>query len=70
MDHEQTGQRASLSPTRKRVGIVLTDKGIAREGAQVKTKSGEIIGTLDQWRIFPDLETINRTGLFANRVDK
>ncbi|HRK97135.1 MAG: glycine cleavage system aminomethyltransferase GcvT [Alphaproteobacteria bacterium] len=52
---KQAKEQAS-PPTRKRVGIVLTDKGIAREGAQVKTKSGEIIGTLTSGGYSPTLK--------------
>lgn len=33
-------------PSRKRVGIKLTDKGVAREGTAILTNSGETIGSL------------------------
>jgi aminomethyltransferase len=44
------------APQRKRVGIVLTDKGIAREGAEVLNKAGEKIGALTSGGFGPTLK--------------
>lgn len=43
------------TPTKKRVGIEITDKGIAREGAELKNTKGEIIGTLTSGGFSPTL---------------
>ncbi len=42
-------------PTRKRVGIKLTGKGIAREGAEIHNLDDEIIGTLTSGGFSPTL---------------
>lgn len=43
-------------PARKRVGIKLTDKGVAREGAAVLTPQGETIGHLSSGGFSPTLK--------------
>lgn len=43
-------------PERKRVGIVLTGKGIAREGAEILNTSGEKIGVLTSGGFAPSLK--------------
>ncbi len=42
--------------TRKRVGIELLDKGVAREGAEVQLEDGSIIGTLCSGGFSPTLD--------------
>ena len=49
-------ERAS-GPKRLRVGIKLTDKGIAREGATIKTSDGKDIGILTSGGFSPSLKT-------------
>lgn len=44
-------------PSRKRMGVKLTDKGIAREGAVLKSKDGVKIGTLTSGGFSPSLKT-------------
>ncbi len=52
------------TPTRKRVGIVLTDKGVAREGSLVKSKDGKEIGVLTSGGFSPSLkQSIGQTYL-------
>ena len=43
-------------PLRKRVGILLTDKGIAREGADILNKEGQHIGVLSSGGFSPSLK--------------
>lgn len=43
-------------PTRKRVGIVLTGKGIAREGAEILNLAGDKIGILSSGGFSPSLK--------------
>ncbi|HNQ91421.1 MAG TPA: glycine cleavage system aminomethyltransferase GcvT [Alphaproteobacteria bacterium] len=43
-------------PTRKRVGIVLTDKGVAREGSEVLNMDGQKIGALTSGGFSPTLK--------------
>jgi aminomethyltransferase len=43
-------------PSRKRVGVILTDKGIAREGAEILNKAGEKIGALSSGGFSPTLK--------------
>lgn len=43
-------------PTRKRVGIVLTGKGIAREGAEILNRDGDKIGVLSSGGFSPSLK--------------
>lgn len=43
-------------PTRKRVGIILTDKGVAREGAEILNKDGQKIGVLSSGGYAPSLK--------------
>lgn len=43
-------------PQRKRIGLVLTDKGIAREGAELLNAQGEKIGTLTSGGFSPTLK--------------
>lgn len=43
-------------PKRKRVGIVLTDKGIAREGAEILNDAGEVIGIMTSGGYSPTLK--------------
>ena len=43
-------------PIRKRVGLVLTDKGVAREGAEILNKAGEKIGVLSSGGYAPSLK--------------
>ncbi len=42
-------------PTKKRVGIKLTGKGIAREGAEIRNEQGEVIGHLTSGGFSPSL---------------
>ncbi|MGH1404900.1 MAG: glycine cleavage system aminomethyltransferase GcvT [Alphaproteobacteria bacterium] len=42
--------------SRKRVGILLTGKGIAREGAEIRNANDEVIGTLTSGGFSPTLE--------------
>ena len=42
-------------PARKRVGIKLTGKGVAREGAEIRTTDDEVIGTLTSGGFSPTL---------------
>ncbi len=44
------------TPTRKRVGIRLTGKGIAREGSEIRNENDEVIGTLSSGGFSPTLE--------------
>lgn len=44
------------SPSRKRVGIRLTGKGVAREGAQIRNEDDEIIGALTSGGFSPSLK--------------
>ena len=43
-------------PTRKRVGVVLTDKGIARENSDIVNKAGDKIGILTSGGYSPSLK--------------
>lgn len=43
-------------PKRKRVGIKLTGKGVAREGAEIRTTDDEVIGILTSGGFSPTLE--------------
>lgn len=43
-------------PLRKRVGVILTGKGIAREGAEILNMSGEKIGSLSSGGFSPTLK--------------
>lgn len=43
-------------PNRKRVGIILTDKGVAREGAEILNQAGEKIGVLSSGGYAPSLK--------------
>ena len=43
-------------PTRKRVGIILTGKGIAREGAEILNTAGDKIGVLSSGGFSPTLK--------------
>lgn len=43
-------------PIRKRVGIVLTDKGVAREGAEILNNEGQKIGVLSSGGYAPSLK--------------
>lgn len=43
-------------PKRKRIGIILTGKGIAREGAEILNLSGENIGVLSSGGFSPSLK--------------
>jgi aminomethyltransferase len=47
---------ALKTPTRKRVGIKLTDKGVAREGAVLKNEKGQQIGALTSGGFSPTLK--------------
>jgi aminomethyltransferase len=49
--HEQ-----EKGPGRLRVGILITDKGIAREGCTLHTRTGELIGTLTSGGFSPTLK--------------
>ena len=44
------------APTRKRVGVMLMDKGVAREGAGILNKDGEKIGELTSGGFSPTLQ--------------
>ncbi len=44
------------APKRKRVGIKLLDKGIAREGAEIRTMRDEVIGMLTSGTFSPTLK--------------
>lgn len=50
------GADAMKAPERKRVGIVLLDKGIAREGAEIRNMNDEIIGALTSGGFSPSLK--------------
>jgi aminomethyltransferase len=50
------GVEAIASPQRKRVGIILQDKGVAREGAELQDKSGQKIGMLSSGGFSPTLK--------------
>ena len=49
--------------SRKRIGVKLTDRGIAREGCEVR-KNGEKIGTLSSGGFSPNLKTSIGQGYF------
>ncbi len=44
------------APKRKRVGFKLVDKGIAREGAEIRTMRDEVIGTVTSGTFSPTLK--------------
>lgn len=44
-----------VDPARKRVGVKLTGKGVAREGAEIRTTDDEVIGTLTSGGFSPTL---------------
>lgn len=44
------------APQRKRVGVKLTGKGIAREGSEIRNENDEVIGTLTSGGYSPTLE--------------
>ncbi len=48
-------QEREQGPNILRVGVMLTDKGIAREGAPILNKNGEKIGTLTSGGLSPSL---------------
>ncbi len=50
------GAAAVKAPERKRVGLVLQDKGVAREGAEIFSKSGAPIGVLSSGGFSPTLK--------------
>jgi aminomethyltransferase len=50
------GAAAVKPPERKRVGLVLLDKGVAREGAEIFSKSGAPIGLLSSGGFSPTLK--------------
>lgn len=43
-------------PQKKRVGIKLIDKGVAREGAEIRNESDQVIGTLTSGGFSPSLQ--------------
>jgi aminomethyltransferase len=45
-----------VEPKRKRVGVILTDKGVAREGAEILNEDGEKIGALSSGGFSPTLK--------------
>jgi len=49
-------KETAAPPTRQRVGIVLTDKGVAREDSDVLSKDGKKIGTLTSGGFSPTLK--------------
>lgn len=49
------GAEHIAEPKRKRVGIEITGKGIAREGAEIKSEAGEVIGALTSGGFSPTL---------------
>lgn len=44
------------APAKKRVGIMLTDRGVAREGAVVKSRGGDELGVLTSGGFSPTLQ--------------
>lgn len=50
------GAEKVLPPIRKRVGIVLTDRGVAREGADIRNLQDEKIGVLSSGGFSPTLK--------------
>jgi aminomethyltransferase len=50
------GVKATQKPERKRVGIKLLDKGVAREGAEIRNEADEIVGALTSGGFSPSLK--------------
>lgn len=50
------GAENVTTPTRKRVGIRLTGKGVAREGSEIRNENDDVIGTLSSGGFSPTLE--------------
>lgn len=53
-------------PLKKRVGVKLTGKGIAREGAEIRNSADEVIGTLSSGGFSPSLECAIGQGYVPN----
>lgn len=51
------GNVLGKTPTRKRVGLKLIDKGIAREGAEIRNDKNEVIGALTSGGHSPTLKS-------------
>lgn len=56
--------------SRKRMGVKLLDRGIAREGCEVETKDGKKIGFLSSGGFSPNLKTSIGQGYFETALAK
>ncbi len=56
--------------SRKRIGVKLVDRGIAREGTEIKTKDGKTIGFLSSGGFSPNLKTSIGQGYFNTSLAK
>ncbi len=56
--------------SRKRIGVKLIDRGIAREGAEIKTKDGKKLGVLSSGGFSPNLKTSIGQGYFDASLAK
>ncbi len=54
-NNDYIGAKNVLKPTKKRVGIKLTGKGVAREGAEIRNDKDEKIGELSSGGFSPSL---------------
>jgi aminomethyltransferase len=57
-------------PTRRRLGIKLTGKGIAREGAEIYSKSGQKLGDLTSGGFSPTLNEAIGQGYVDAKLGK
>ncbi len=55
---------------RKRIGVRLLDRGIAREGTEIQTKDGKKIGVLSSGGFSPNLKTSIGQGYFDTSLAK
>lgn len=55
---------------RKRIGLKLLDRGIAREGTEVRTKTGQKLGVLSSGGFSPNLKTSIGQGYFDTALAK
>jgi aminomethyltransferase len=56
--------------SRKRIGVKLTDRGIAREGTEIRTLDGKKIGVLSSGGFSPNLKTSIGQGYFDTSLAK
>jgi aminomethyltransferase len=56
LGYERISKELKNGPSRKRVGIKLLDKGVAREGAEIRDASDKKIGTLTSGGFSPSLK--------------